>query len=168
MRENGALNSDARLADLFDIILRWNTGYKERGEIGSNAEKGKLCFLWIQSLIDSTVFSSFSSSPFLLVALFPQSSRLLFSSVWSCTHSHAEAHLNVASTGACNKMAFNCSLYSLAPSRLPSCVFLCVNPARPCADALDSRLPLFITLSFSLRSVFPRRASGLGGLWGQL
>lgn len=47
-------------------------------------------------------------------------------------------------------MVFNCFLHSLTLSPRRSGVSLCVNPARPRAHALDSRLPLFITLPFFL------------------
>lgn len=38
IRENDALNSHARFADLLDIILRWNMSYEERRQIGSKGE----------------------------------------------------------------------------------------------------------------------------------
>lgn len=75
-----------------------------------------------------------------------------------------EAYLNVASTGAWNKMIFNRLLHSLAVSPLS---WVETSPA-PEPELWIPRLPLFITLSSSLLSVFLTLAPGLGEPWGRL
>lgn len=140
MQENNALNSHAHFADLFDIIPRWNGGYKrEGGGIGSEAEKRWPVFP-LTSIFNRLHSLSSRLPPLLPVAaLFPQS-PIIFS-MWSRSRFCTQAHLNMASAGAGNKTIFNRSLHSftlsLSPPPLTTPIFPRHKP-RHHAEVLDS------------------------------